>query len=1205
MATNIETNIVVNDRIARSIEVKLNSMANASEHLTKNLGKLRNALSSLRADDIQKVVNAFNGLKNIKPFTSMLAELNQLDIATRKSIDIQQQLASVISRNASNYGNGASGMARMTRATMEQVKQDNVLMRSTANTEAAIARRAAAETRAAIATQKFQQEQSKKEATLLKTEYAIQNYTNKLNNLGNAALKAKNSFTQFGADTASFLSRLSGFAGLSFNIANLVGGIDTYQRISNKLQLTATSAGEVKLRFEQLTNAAIASYSSTESLTVLYTRLNLAYQQMGQGAEQAMRSTETLAKITSLAGLTTQEASSSLLQISQAFNKGKLDGDEFRNVMETMPLLADAIAKRLGVMRGELLELAPKGKITAKIMSEALEDVRSVVDNKFSKLIPTLSQGWQNFNTQLLKSVDTSVSLELVSKALGSALQFLGNNASTVLTILTSLGVFGAAKFITLAFNALKASQAVSGIVTAFRTATAATGLFAGSMTALNVVIRANPFGALLTGATLLIPVINELWAKFDNGKTLGDRLFGEDDKITPYMAKLDALNGKLNTLSTRDLVDRFKESEVAIKQSGEKVEELAGKVNKLRAEEQKLLDVRSSASRVVGYDAFTGQAITQQIDKTKELVRVQNELRDSSLDLTAASEENSNVMKSKLSLVLEARRRYEELKEKLKGSTDEVIRANPELRAMQDEFNALSGYIDGASGALLDFRRAAMSLKGSMFQPLVSSVADVINHVSKISMEDVIKKNFEKDFVGMKKKLTDLAYKESDAGKRDERRMKYAREIDPNFDSRNSDQQKIILGEVDRSGLMNEKKRGGGGRKGHKKGEKTDYQKALEEKERYLKRLDDEDKLLKTGLTNYTKYNELYALKIKLEQDGVIIGEEELKQLKKKIDANKDLREEMERIQKFKDDSKYQQDINFGKNINSFQKAYDNPENKMVQADKDNFAVNSMKDLGLDPTATLEYYRTLEDGYKTTLNRISALRDAHLITEQTAWAMQAQNFAMTQKAMLAPVQNSLSAIEGLQQSHNEKLARIGKAAAIANAIMNAYNAANGAYASVAAIPYVGAYIAPVVAAAALAAGMANVASIRGQNVGGFKSGGFTGFQGVNTVAGAVHGNEYVFDAQSTRNHGVENLEALRNGTAEIVRRDKASGTGITVNIENNGTNKTFEVQQIDEQTIRIICNDVINERKENIVKSFMKSQDGQEIIGKVARQNG
>ncbi len=66
----------------------------------------------------------------------------------------------------------------------------------------------------------------------------------------------------------------------------------------------------------------------------------------------------------------------------------------------------------------------------------------------------------------------------------------------------------------------------------------------------------------------------------------------------------------------------------------------------------------------------------------------------------------------------------------------------------------------------------------------------------------------------------------------------------------------------------------------------------------------------------------------------------------------------------------------------------------------------------------------------------------------------------------------------------------------------------------------------------------------------GFKAGGYTGNMGVNQVAGEVHGQEYVFDAQATKRIGVDNLNAMRNGKAP------AGGGGdinINVNVDAKG----------------------------------------------------
>ncbi|WP_285131391.1 phage tail length tape measure family protein [Leclercia adecarboxylata] len=95
--------------------------------------------------------------------------------------------------------------------------------------------------------------------------------------------------------------------------------------------------------------------------------------------------------------------------------------------------------------------------------------------------------------------------------------------------------------------------------------------------------------------------------------------------------------------------------------------------------------------------------------------------------------------------------------------------------------------------------------------------------------------------------------------------------------------------------------------------------------------------------------------------------------------------------------------------------------------------------------------------------------------------------------------------------------------------------AAINAYASAAAIPVIGWTLAPGAMAAAQAATVPLIAGVSAGTTAmvsgaGFMTGGYTGNGAVNSVAGVVHGKEYVFDAASTKRIGLSNLEALRNG---------------------------------------------------------------------------
>ena len=75
---------------------------------------------------------------------------------------------------------------------------------------------------------------------------------------------------------------------------------------------------------------------------------------------------------------------------------------------------------------------------------------------------------------------------------------------------------------------------------------------------------------------------------------------------------------------------------------------------------------------------------------------------------------------------------------------------------------------------------------------------------------------------------------------------------------------------------------------------------------------------------------------------------------------------------------------------------------------------------------------------------------------------------------------STLGNLASLQNSSNKKMAEVGKAAAIAQATIDTYKSANAAYSAMAGIPVIGPALAVAAAAAAIAAGLNNVAQISG-----------------------------------------------------------------------------------------------------------------------------
>lgn len=198
---------------------------------------------------------------------------------------------------------------------------------------------------------------------------------------------------------------------------------------------------------------------------------------------------------------------------------------------------------------------------------------------------------------------------------------------------------------------------------------------------------------------------------------------------------------------------------------------------------------------------------------------------------------------------------------------------------------------------------------------------------------------------------------------------------------------------------------------------------------------------------------------------------------------------------------------------------------------------------------------RSFEDMYSF----IAGLRNADLISEQTAAAMKARVNIQQNEARLQGTREFFGNLAALSSSGNAKIAAIGRTAAVTQATIDGVLAVQKALAAPPGWPYNAAQVISVGVSAA-----ANVAKIAG-----FEQGGYTGNTGTKEIAGVVHGKEYVVNADATsRNRAA--LEAMNAGatigngspnvsvtvitppgmTARTSERDTPDGKQIEVKIE-------------------------------------------------------
>ena len=109
---------------------------------------------------------------------------------------------------------------------------------------------------------------------------------------------------------------------------------------------------------------------------------------------------------------------------------GKLQGDEFRSVMENAPMVADAIARYMGKSKGELKELSSQGLITSDIIKNAMFNAADDINGKFNSMPMTFADVWnriKNTGMQAFGGVFEKANTVLNSAGVQTALNnFIG-----------------------------------------------------------------------------------------------------------------------------------------------------------------------------------------------------------------------------------------------------------------------------------------------------------------------------------------------------------------------------------------------------------------------------------------------------------------------------------------------------------------------------------------------------------------------------------------------------------------------------------------------------------------------------------------------------------------------------------------------------------------------------------------------------------
>lgn len=255
-------------------------------------------------------------------------------------------------------------------------------------------------------------------------------YTSAINKIMASTTTAENKLKAISNTTDIFNKRLSDIktgANLGAGrITSLVGTLKglaaaylTVQAARRGMEIAdnyTNTAARINLINDGLqTNAELQDkiFGAAQRSRGAYTDMASAVAKMGLLAKDAFTNNDELIAFTELVqksfkvgGASAEEQQAGLYQLTQAMAAGRLQGDEFRSIMENAPMIADAIAKFTGKSKGELKEMSADGVITADIIKNAMFMASEDINKKFETMPRTFADIFTSVKNRALKAFE-------------------------------------------------------------------------------------------------------------------------------------------------------------------------------------------------------------------------------------------------------------------------------------------------------------------------------------------------------------------------------------------------------------------------------------------------------------------------------------------------------------------------------------------------------------------------------------------------------------------------------------------------------------------------------------------------------------------------------------------------------------------------------------------------------------------------------
>ncbi|QHI72901.1 tape measure protein [Aminipila terrae] len=267
--------------------------------------------------------------------------------------------------------------------------------------------------------------------TISKISQKTADATNKILRASGATDQFNQKLKNTSASANSATGSIGNYVRAALSIASAVKGmsiVDTYINTQSRLKLINDGLQTQSELQDKIFAAADQSRGAYASMAGSIAKLGMLAGDAFSSNDETIKFAALMQKSFKLSGASTEEQTAGMYQLTQAMAAGKLQGDEFRSIMENAPMLAQAIATYTGKTKGDLKQMSADGTITADIIKNAMFAAADEINEKFKKMPMTFGDVWNKFKNSATRAF--SDTFKTINKLINSSgFQSMFNNA--------------------------------------------------------------------------------------------------------------------------------------------------------------------------------------------------------------------------------------------------------------------------------------------------------------------------------------------------------------------------------------------------------------------------------------------------------------------------------------------------------------------------------------------------------------------------------------------------------------------------------------------------------------------------------------------------------------------------------------------------------------------------------------------------------